>query len=110
MIAPPLRHHPELGPGGANVDFVTSGDESPGVIRTWERGVEGETLSCGSGVVAAALVVMARRGVGAIRLRTTSGDVLVVEALGGPPRCPVRFTGPTRVVAEIRPREGLFRG
>ena len=110
MVAPPLRRLPELGPGGANVDFVSSGDGSPGVIRTWERGVEGETLSCGSGVVAAALVVMVRRGVDAVRLRTTSGDVLVVEALGSPPRCPVRFTGPTRIVAEIRPSEELVRG
>jgi diaminopimelate epimerase len=109
-VGPLLRRHPELDPGGANVNFVSSGDEGPTVIRTWERGVEGETLSCGSGIVAAALVVMARRGADAVRLQPASGDVLVVEALGSPPRCSVRFTGPARIVAEIQPGEGWLRG
>lgn len=110
MVAPPLRHHPDVGPGGANVDFVSAGNDGPGVIRTWERGVEGETLSCGSGIVAAALVVMAKQGTDALRLRPRSGDVLSVEALGTPPRCPVRFTGPARIVAEIQPSEELLQG
>ncbi len=109
-VAPPLRHHPDVGAGGANVNFVTAGDESPGVIRTWERGVEGETLSCGSGIVAAGLVVMAKHGTGVVRLQALSGDVLSVEALGRPPRCPVRFTGPARIVAEIQPRGAWLRG
>jgi len=50
-----LRFHPALGPAGANVNFVsvpTRGD-GPWLIRTYERGVEAETLACGTGTVAA---------------------------------------------------------
>ena len=107
-VAPPLRNHAELGPGGANVDLVAEGGPEPVAIRTWERGVESETLSCGSGVVAAALVLMTKRGVRRLQLRPTAGDVLVVEALGEPPMCGVRFTGATRIVAEVEPRQELL--
>jgi diaminopimelate epimerase len=62
-----LRFHPALGAPGANVNFVSppangNGDE-PWMIRTYERGVEGETLACGTGTVAAAftLAVLGRR-------------------------------------------------
>jgi len=51
-----IRHEPRFGKGGVNVNFVEPGT-SPGVIkvRTFERGVEGETWSCGTGVTAAAI-------------------------------------------------------
>jgi diaminopimelate epimerase len=58
-LAPPLRRHPEL-PEGANVNFVAVEDGRLSV-RSFERGVEAETLACGSGVVASA-VVAARQG------------------------------------------------
>lgn len=51
-----IRHHEHFAPKGANANFV---GELPGggiAIRTYERGVEGETLACGTGVVAAALI------------------------------------------------------
>lgn len=51
-----IRQHPDLRPdGGANVNFVTVRDAHAIEVRTYERGVEAETLSCGSGVVASAV-------------------------------------------------------
>lgn len=107
-VAPPLRSHPALGPEGVNVDFYEVADNGVVALRTWERGVEGETLSCGSGMVAVALVVMADRGSDRVELAPLSGDRLVVEALGEPPACATRLTGPTRFVAAIEPAEDLL--
>jgi diaminopimelate epimerase len=51
-----LRHHPVFAPAGANVNFVRFPDEGHMEIRSFERGVEAETLACGSGVLAASAV------------------------------------------------------
>lgn len=57
-----LRGDPRVGPVGANVNFVSlpSDPGAPWLIRTFERGVEGETLACGTGTVAAALALVAK--------------------------------------------------
>ena len=107
-VAPQLRSHPALGREGANVDFYEVTDDGVVALRTWERGVEGETLSCGSGMVAVALVVMTDRGSRSVELAPLSGDRLVVEALGEPPSCATRLTGPTRFVATIEPSDELL--
>jgi len=51
-----IRSHRDLQPAGANVNFVVIKDWHSIEVRTYERGVEGETLSCGSGVVASVAV------------------------------------------------------
>jgi diaminopimelate epimerase len=108
-VAPPLRRHAALGPEGANVDFFEVETDGTLRVRTWERGVEAETLSCGSGMVAVALVVMAESEKNRVELLPLSGDRIVVEALGEPPACATRLTGPTRFVAAIDPSEELLR-
>ena len=79
----PLRSHPSL-PFGANVNFVA---EQPGTgrwrMRTYERGVEAETLACGSGSVATAILLASwANGSGSdqtIDLVTSSGNLLRVR-------------------------------
>lgn len=51
-----IRNHRDLQPDGANVNFVVVRDMSSIEVRTYERGVEAETLACGSGVVASVAV------------------------------------------------------
>jgi diaminopimelate epimerase len=100
-LAPALRAHPDLPPGGANVTFVLVG---AGLLhaRSFERGVEGETLSCGSGDVAAGLVAVAEGWLAPpVRVLTASGRELLVAPDGIAPSCPVRLTGPVEWVADL---------
>jgi diaminopimelate epimerase len=98
-LAPPLRNHPAM-PDGANVNFVKAAGENRIEVRTFERGVEGETLSCGSGVVASAIVA-GRQGVAAspVVCGTKSGVELLVEFEDeGSSISRVRITGDAREV------------
>ena len=54
---PELRHHPSLS-DGANVNFVAKRSDGSFAYRTFERGVEAETLACGTGAVATAIALM----------------------------------------------------
>lgn len=106
-----LRAHPSLGPEGANVDFVGPLKDGRRSIRTFERGVEGETLACGSGAIAAGAVLAAQGAASPVVLRPASGIDLTVEfeagGAGGPgaaagslrPGC-FHLTGEARVVFE----------
>lgn len=74
-----LRHHPHFAPKGTNVNFVQV--LAPGRIRvrTYERGVEGETLACGTGVTASALIAARRHGFPSpVQVQVQGGDTLEV--------------------------------
>jgi diaminopimelate epimerase len=93
-----LRRHAAFQPAGTNVDFVRFADSGRLDIRTYERGVEDETLSCGTGVVAAAALGLALgRLRGPVTAATRGGFDLTVD------RDPAsqRFTlaGDARIVA-----------
>lgn len=66
-----LRHHPELGSEGANVNFIEEQPDGTLLVRTYERGVEDETWACGTGVTACAIVT------GNQRLATRGGNFKV---------------------------------
>lgn len=55
-----LRHHPKFYPDGVNVEFVEYGKKIK--VRSYERGIEGETLSCGTGAAAVGLIVNIKYG------------------------------------------------
>lgn len=96
---PQRRYAAEHAPGGVNVNFVRV---QQGVVemRTYERGVEAETLSCGTGVVAAALSALQRGLVqDPVAVRTPGGDLVVeahLDAAGG--ASGIRLIGPVEHV------------
>ena len=97
-----LRHHHHFQPRGTNVNFVRQFGPQDLVIRTYERGVENETLACGTGVVASALTIAALTGAQApIRVRVKGGDTLVVDfKRAGNGFSDVVLTGPADFVFE----------
>ena len=75
-----LRHHPDLAPQGANINFVTVAADGIMTLRTYERGVEEETLACGTGSVASATAGALFAGLESpVTLRVKSGDILTVR-------------------------------
>jgi len=97
-----LRRHPHFAPKGTNANFVKIIDPGLAEVRTFERGVEDETLACGTGVVAVALVLHEKHGFPApVSVRVRGGDTLRVsfEKKGGAWRN-VSLTGPADFVFE----------
>lgn len=98
-VCAPVRSDPRLGPEGANVNLIEMRDPGAGRIRTFERGVEGETLACGSGSMASILAMWAVGGAGrSVELDVQGDDALTIDLVdeptfdGTPVR--VRLTGP----------------
>lgn len=106
MLGSEIRYNKYFSPGGTNVNFV-SFREGKIYIRTFERGVEDETLACGTGSVAAALISFLEKMVEPpVKIVTKSGEQLVVDfrfqnekfeniSLTGPAK--ITFTGDYRI-------------
>lgn len=76
-----MRYHEEFSPHGANVDFVKIVDKNKNkiAVRTYERGVENETLACGTGAVASAIIsAESEKLESPVTVETRSGEVLKV--------------------------------
>lgn len=97
-----IRRHPHFSPDGTNVDFVQILPGNHLRIRTYERGVEAETLACGTGVAAAAVVTACRGLVQApVQVQTAGGDVLTVSVeTNGNAITRLQLTGPAVYVFE----------
>lgn len=74
-----IRFHPDFAPAGTNANFISVRPDKVVVIRTYERGVEDETLACGTGCVASALVSSRQFGlISPVTLLTRSGGYLKI--------------------------------
>ncbi len=96
-----VRFHPEFMPAGTNVNFVQALENGMLKVRTYERGVEKETLACGTGATAAALVAaMLDRAASPVNIVTSGGDRLTIAfTLGeGPSAASVYLKGPANVI------------
>ena len=92
------RIRTSYGPEGANVNFIQA-CEGELSIRTYERGVENETLACGTGATAAAMVAVAQGWVPAAPVRLyAQGGILTVDFKGSGPFTDVVLTGPATQV------------
>ncbi len=97
-----IRYDAQFAPGGTNVNFVEIVDDNSIFVRTYERGVEDETLSCGTGVTAAAIAASYKALQSPIAVATLGGHLSVEfspppDGLGAP-FSDVYLIGPARSV------------
>jgi diaminopimelate epimerase len=97
-----IRHHKQFVPKGANVNFLEKRGGKRIAIRTFERGVEDETLACGTGVVASALIFSRMEDVtGPVDVLVRGGSELRVDfEVVGKQFHNVTLTGPAEFVFE----------
>lgn len=105
MVSPigaEIRYHAHFAPKGTNVNFVQRFGPGRIRVRTYERGVENETLACGTGVTAAALITATLHGdTSPVKVQVQGGDEMDVSfAKAGEAFCDVRLTGPADFVFE----------
>jgi len=95
-----VRYHEHFQPSGTNVNFAQVVDSGTIINRTYERGVEDETLACGTGCVAAALLA-AEKGLvqSPVRVLTRGGENLIIHfKKSGNAFVDVSMEGPVRIV------------
>lgn len=99
QIGKEVRYHKDFAPAGTNVNFIQFKNDFV-AIRTYERGVENETLACGTGSVAAAIIVSTQKNLSSpIKLKTWGGDMLTVNYQKVGNRFDkVSLTGPVKTV------------
>jgi len=102
QLGPELRHHSRFAPKGTNVNFVQVLGPGRIRVRTFERGVEGETLACGTGVSASALISSrVHKFESPVRVQVQGGDELEVSFIEHDGSFDdVRLTGPADFVFE----------
>jgi len=100
--APPLRHHADLGSSGANVDFARAVGRHELALRSFERGIEGETLACGTGVLATAAAALVA-GLASLPIRAHTRGGFPLDVLGHAAGAAVErweLAGEARLVAQ----------
>lgn len=98
-----IRFHSFFGPSGVNANFIKVMPDGAIRIRTYERGIEGETLSCGTGAAAAAFVVSKKReSATPIRVIPKSGEYLEFSFESGSLDKNMYMLGPATRVFEGR--------
>ncbi|MDB6018198.1 MAG: Diaminopimelate epimerase [Pedosphaera sp.] len=97
-----IRRHAHYAPKGTNVNFVQRLKDGGIRVRTYERGVEGETLACGTGVTAAALIAaQLHQFASPVKVQVQGGDLLEVSfKQNNGDFTEVRLSGPADFVFE----------
>ena len=90
-----IRYHKNFAPEGTNANFVQQVDDHHLIVRTYERGVEGETLACGTGTTAAAVVFGAKKLVESpVDCLTKGGETLRVHFS-------IEEVGPNKIITDV---------
>jgi len=101
-----IRNDPQLGPDGANVNLIAMRTRESGIIRTFERGVEGETQACGSGSMATVIAMWATgKSDRAVSLEVRGCETLHIELVDEPV-----FDGTPIRVRLVGPAVRVFQG